>query len=154
MSKLIVTTGIPGCGRKDYLKRFEEYAARKGIGGGTPETAQKQVIWFRSGKSVIGEDFMHEIRFKGIDPKILSEAMSKANIPFQTIGSDRIFVFNKAGEFFDKGLANKLNLIKLKFRDKITNVIIKKGEGDFLGSWLEDDLFARKEALEIYKKNI
>ncbi len=30
LQKLVVATGISGCGRKEYLKRWEEYAAQKG----------------------------------------------------------------------------------------------------------------------------
>jgi hypothetical protein len=72
-------------------------------------------------------------------------------MPYQTIGSDRIFVFNKSGEYFDKGMFKKINLLKNRIGGNITKVNIVKGEGDFLGSFLEDDLQARTEANSIFK---
>jgi predicted ABC-type ATPase len=126
-------------------------AARKGIGDGTPQNAQKQVIWFKGGE---GSDYIHEIKFHGVDPKKVSELASELGIQYQTIGSDRLIIFNKSGDFFDKDMVKKIRGLHTKLNKNIDSVDTITGRGEFEGSWLEDDMAARQEAVGIYNSII
>ena len=126
--------------------------AKKGRGDGTPEGAQKQVIWFKQAEG--GQDFVHDIAFKDLDPKEISKAMDDLGIPYQTVANDRVIVFNKSGDYFDTEMLDKLEKLKAQFGDKVTDIKDYQGEGDFIGSWLDEDMPARQEALKVYDEII
>lgn len=133
----------------DITKEDLIYAmAKKGRGDGTAENAQKQVIWFKQAEG--GQDFVHDVSFKGVDPKEISSAMDELGIPYQTVSNDRVIMFNKSGDYFDTEMLDKLVKLKEKFGDKITDIKNTQGEGDFIGSWLDGDIEARQEALKVY----
>jgi predicted ABC-type ATPase len=127
-------------------------AARKGVGDGGAKGAQKQVIYFREGKE--GSDFIYEIKFKGVEPKKVYEMLRKNGVEYQTVANDRVIIFNKSGDFFDSTMLDKLDKTGKELGNNFDGITTKQGEGDFIGSWLEDDLPARQEALKVYNEII
>lgn len=111
---------------------------------------QKQTIWFRSDK--MGNDYVGKLFVDGKSKEVM-ELLKQNGIQYMTVGKDTIFLFNKSGEFFNTEMFKKVaDVIKQSSLDT-KKVKWQKGEGDFIGSWLEGEQ-ARSEAQKIYQQII
>ena len=80
----------------------------------------------------------------------MKKIFDEVGIQYKTIGKHEALVFNKSGDYFDTNAISKLdNAIK---KLGIKNYDVYKGEGEFIGSFLENvpDKTARLDAMRIY----
>lgn len=108
---------------------------------------QKQGIWFKAGE---GADELYRVSIEGKNPAEVKKIFDEAGIQYKTIGKHEALVFNKSGDYFDTNAISKLDNAMKKLG--IKNYDVYRGEGDFIGSFLENvpDKTARLDAMKIY----
>jgi hypothetical protein len=107
---------------------------------------QKQFIWFK--ENATGADELFRINTSGINNKIIKDVFDKNGLKYKTMGNDKTLIFNKSGDYFDSEIMEKLSKAADELGiDKTQNIVYYKGEGDFVGSYLEGEQ-ARQDAIE------
>jgi predicted ABC-type ATPase len=113
---------------------------------------QKQYIWFKHNPK--GADYVQELAVSGkVTVEQLKDALTKNGVQFMTVGKDRVYIFNKAGDYFDAELPKKISTTYKELGLDRGGRKGYRGDGEFEGSWAEGE-GARDEAQGIYKQII